>query len=70
MVLESTAKPSKDKQAMESHRRGFTKGKSCLTDLRVFSVEVTSFVDDERVVAGVYLDLSVKPLTLSPVARS
>ena len=69
-VQESTAKPRKDMKVMGSGRREFTKGKSRLTDLRVSSVEVTSFVDEERAVAGVYLDLLVKPLTLCPLACS
>ena len=70
VVQESTAKPRKDEEVMGSHQREFTKGKSCLADLRVFSVEVTSFVEEERAVAGVYLGFFVKPLTLSPLACS
>ena len=35
-----------------------------------FYVEVTGFVDEERAVAVVYLDLLVKPLALSALACS
>ena len=41
ILLESTAKPRKAKKVMGSGRRGFTKGKWCLSDLRVFHVEAT-----------------------------
>lgn len=70
IVLESTVKPRKDEKVMGSGRRGFTKGKWCLTDLRVSYVEGTSSVDEERAAAGVYSSFLVKPLTLSLLAWS
>lgn len=60
----------KDKKVMGSGRRGFTKGKWCLTGLRVSYVEGTSPVDEERAASGVYFSFLVKPLTLSLLAWS
>ena len=53
MVLESTAKARKEKKVLGNCECGFRKGKRCLSELRVFCVEVTRFVDEERAVAGV-----------------
>ena len=53
ILPESIAGLLKDKKVVGSCQHAFTKGKWCLTDLRLFSVDVTSFVDAERAVAGV-----------------
>ncbi|GAB0183528.1 hypothetical protein GRJ2_000818100 [Grus japonensis] len=50
---------------MESGQHGFTKGKSCLTNLIALCNGMTGWVDEERAVDVVYLDFSKAFNTLS-----
>ncbi|GAB0178719.1 mitochondrial enolase superfamily member 1 [Grus japonensis] len=47
-----------EEKVMGSGQHGFTKRKSCLTNLIAFCDGMTSWVDEERAVDVVYLDLS------------
>ena len=57
LILE-TVRHIKDKDIIRSSQHGFTKGKSCLTNLINFHDEVIGLVDEGRAVAIVYLDFS------------
>lgn len=46
----------KDKKVAERSQYGFTKEKSCLTNLAAFCNEATGLVDERSVVDVVYLD--------------
>jgi len=47
-----------NKKIIRSSQHGFTKGKSCLTNLITFYVEMTGLVDEQRAVDIGYLDFS------------
>lgn len=58
LVMKSISRHSKDKQTIRSSQHGYTKGKSCLTNLINFFDEVTVLMDMVRAVAVVYLNYS------------
>jgi len=58
LILEVIIKQVEEKKVIRSSKHGFTKGKSCLTNLIAFYDGVTVWVDDGRAVDVVYLDFS------------
>ncbi|KAJ7406533.1 hypothetical protein BTVI_65236 [Pitangus sulphuratus] len=58
LILKSISVHMKDKKLITIHQHGFTKGKSCLTNLIAFYDETTTWMDDERAVDVVYLSFS------------
>ncbi|KAK4826839.1 hypothetical protein QYF61_011647 [Mycteria americana] len=54
----------KDKKVIRSSQRGFTKGKSCLTNLIIFCDEMTGLVDEGRAVDTVCLDFKLSMVLL------
>ncbi|GAB0178715.1 mitochondrial enolase superfamily member 1 [Grus japonensis] len=58
IILGVISKPVEEKKVMGSDQNGFTKRKSCLTNLIAFCDGMTSWVDEERAVDVVYLDFS------------
>jgi len=57
LILEVIIKQGEEKKVISS-QHGFTKGKSCLTNLIAFYDGVTGWVDDGRALDVVYLDFS------------
>lgn len=57
-ILEVISNHVEDKKVIRRNQRGFTKGKSCLTNPIAFYDKVTSWVDEGRVVHVVYFDFS------------
>lgn len=49
-VLETISRHVKDKKVLRSSQHGFTKGRSCLTDLMAFYKEMSSLEDKGRAV--------------------
>ena len=45
-----------DKEVIRGSQRGFTKGRSCLTNLVASCDEVTALVDGRRVVGGIHVE--------------
>jgi len=58
LILEDITKQVEEKKVIRSSQHGFTKGKSCLTNLIAFYDGTTSWVDEGRAVDVVYLDFS------------
>jgi len=58
IILRNISKHMKDKKGNVNIHHGFTKGKSCLKNLKVFYNEVIASVDEGRGADIVYLDIS------------
>jgi len=58
LVLDVIIKQVEEKKVIRSSQHGFTKGKSCLTNLIAFYAGITGWVDGGRAVDVVYLDFS------------
>ena len=57
-IIESLRLEVEEKKVIRSSQHGFTKGKSCLTNLIAFYDDMTGWVDKGRAVDVVYLDFS------------
>jgi len=57
-AIEAIIKQVEEKKVNRSSQHGFTKGKSCLTNLIAFCDGVTCWVDEGRAVDVVYLNFS------------
>jgi len=58
LILEVIIKQVEEKKVIRSSQHGFTKGKSCLTNLIAFYDGMTYWIDEGRAVDVVYLDFS------------
>lgn len=58
ILLKTISKDIKNKKVIESRQYGFTKGKSCLTNLIASCDEITSLVNEGRAMDIVYLEFS------------
>ncbi|KAK4813196.1 hypothetical protein QYF61_017631 [Mycteria americana] len=58
LILRTISRHMKDKKVIRSSQHGFTKGKTCLTNLINFYDEMAGLVDERRAVDVVYLDFS------------
>ncbi|PKU47570.1 rna-directed dna polymerase from mobile element jockey- hypothetical protein [Limosa lapponica baueri] len=58
LILDVTCKHVEEKKVIGSGQHGFTKGKSCLTNLIVFYDGMTGWVDEAKAVDVVYLGFS------------
>jgi len=58
LILEVIIMQAEEKKVIRSSQHGFTKGKSCLTNLIAFYDGMTGWVDEGRAVDVVYLDFS------------
>jgi len=56
LILEVIIKQVEEKKVIRSSKHGFTKGKSCLTNLIAFYDGMTGWLDEGRAVDVVYLD--------------
>ena len=57
-ILEVISRHVEDKKVIRNRQHGFSKGRSCLTDLVAFYNGVTGWIDEGRAVDVVYLDFS------------
>jgi len=58
LILDVIIKQVEEKKVIRSSQHGFTKGKSCMTNLIAFCDGMTGWVDEGRAVDVVYLDFS------------
>lgn len=58
LILDAVSRHVKDKRVIRGSQHGFTKGKSCLTNLTAFYEDITRWIDDGEAVDVVYLDFS------------
>jgi len=58
LILDVISKQVQEKRVISSRQHGFTKGKSCLTNLIAIYDGMTGWVDEGRAVDAVYLDFS------------
>uniref|UniRef100_A0A8B9CCP8 Reverse transcriptase domain-containing protein n=1 Tax=Anser brachyrhynchus TaxID=132585 RepID=A0A8B9CCP8_9AVES len=58
LILGVVSSHIKDKRVIRGSQHGFTKGKSCLTNLIAFYEDITRWIDDGKAVDMVYLDFS------------
>jgi len=58
LILDVISKQVEEKKVIRSSQHGFTKGKSCLTNLIAFYNGMTAWVDEGRAIDAVYLDFS------------
>ncbi|KAK4815920.1 hypothetical protein QYF61_010177 [Mycteria americana] len=58
LILKTISRHRKDMKVIRTSQHGFTKGKSCLTNLINFYDEMTALLDKVRAVDIVYLDFS------------
>ncbi|PKU48932.1 rna-directed dna polymerase from mobile element jockey- hypothetical protein [Limosa lapponica baueri] len=65
LILGAISEHMEEKKAIRSSQHGFTKGKSCQTNLRAFYDGMTGWMDKKKAVDVVYLDFSKAFDTLS-----
>jgi len=65
LILEVMIKQVEEKKVIRSSQHGFTKGKSCLTNLIAFYDGMTGWIDEGRAVDVVYLGFSWAFYTVS-----
>jgi len=58
LILEAIIKQVEEKKVIRSSQHGFTKGKSCLSNLIAFYDDMIGWVDEGRPMDVVYLDFS------------